>query len=294
MAVLEELQHALEDAATRAGDAVVGVGRRWALGSGVVAGPGRVVTNAHNLRGGEVTVTFNGGRTATATPAGVDVDGDIAVLDVDTGDAPAPEWSDAHAAVGMPVFALSNPGGRGLRVTFGFVSGTERSFRGPRGRRIRGSVEHTAPLLPGSSGGPVVDASGRLLGINTNRLGEGFYLAIPADGALKERIDRLGRGETSTRPRLGIGVAPPHVARGLRKAVGLPEADGVLVRVLENDSPAAAAGIREGDLITAVGGEPVTSIDDLHDALDGARGDIAIKLLRGVDEVDVTATISES
>ena len=107
-----------------------------------------------------------------------------------------------------------------------------------------GSVEHTAPLAPGSSGGALLDAPGRLLGINTNRLGEGFYLALPADDALRDRIDALGRGESTERPRLGIAVAPQHVARRLRRSVGLPERDGLLVRGVEDGSPAAAAGIQ--------------------------------------------------
>src|SRR5205823_1110623 len=112
-------------------------------------------------------------RTAEGRVAGRDIDGDLAVIEVDTGEAPALPWADGAApGIGTPVFGLANPGGRGLRVTFGFVSGVDRSFRGPRGRRITGSLEHTAPLLPGSSGGPVVDAGGQLLGINTNRLGE--------------------------------------------------------------------------------------------------------------------------
>ena len=108
----------------------------------------------------------------------------------------------------MPVFALANPGGRGLRVTFGFVSGIDRTFRGPRGLRITGSLEHTAPLLPGSSGGPVLDAAGQLLGINTNRLGEGFYLAIPADEALRGRVDALARGESAGRRGLASRSLP--------------------------------------------------------------------------------------
>ena len=107
------------------------------------------------------------------------------------------------------MFALSNPGGRGLRVTFGFVSGIDRTFRGPRGLRITGSLEHTAPLLPGSSGGPVLDAEGQLLGINTNRLGEGFYLAIPADEALRGRVDALARGESVRRRRSLASPSPP-------------------------------------------------------------------------------------
>ena len=150
--------------------------------------------------------------------------------------------------------ALGNPNGHGPRVTFGFVSGTGRSFRGPRGRRVAGAVEHTAPLMPGSSGGPVVDLAGNLLGINTNRLGNGFYLAIAADATLRDRVNALGRGESPKRRRLGVGLAPSHVARRLRAAVGLPEREGLLVREVEDDSPAAKAGIAEGDLLVAVGG----------------------------------------
>ena len=164
---------------------VAGIGQRWGSGSGIVLGAGRVLTNAHNVRGSQVTVTFADGRTAEGDVTGHDIDGDLAVIEADTGQAPALPWATAAPAIGMPVFALANPGGRGLRVTFGSVSGIDRTFRGPRGLRITGSLEHTAPLLPGSSGGPVLDAAGQLLGINTNRLGEGFYLAIPADEALR-------------------------------------------------------------------------------------------------------------
>ena len=179
--------------------------------------------------------------------------------------------------------------GRGLRVTLGFITGVERSFRGPRGRRITGSIEHDAPLLPGSSGGPVVSREGRLLGLNTHRLGEGFYLAIPADDTLRARVEALARGESKSRARLGIGVAPSHVARGLRRAVGLPDADGLLVRLVEDDSPASRAGLAVGDLITRAAGQPVGGTDDLFKALETADGVIELVILRGADErtVDV-------
>src|SRR6201987_3828327 len=217
MAILDEIGASIKQLAEGPGASVVGVGQRWGVGSGIVLGEGTVLTNAHNVRGDRVTVTFADGREEEGTVAGRDVDGDLAVISVDTGGVPALPWADGAAAeVGTPVFALANPGGRGLRVTFGFVSGVDRSFRGPRGRRITGSVEHTSPLLPGSSGGPVVNAAGELLGINTNRLGEGFYLAISADGALRERADALGRGEFATPPRLGVALAPGHVARRRR------------------------------------------------------------------------------
>jgi serine protease Do len=273
----------------------VGVGQRWGAGSGIVLGDGTVLTNAHNVRGGTVTVTFADGRAADGTVAGHDTDGDLAVIAVDTGGVPALPWAGGAAAeLGTPVFALANPGGRGLRVTFGFVSGLERAFRGPRGRRITGSLEHTAPLLPGSSGGPVLDADGQLLGINTNRLGEGFYLAIPADEALRGRADALARGQTATSPRLGVAIAPGHVARRLRRAVGLPDTDGLLIREVAEASPAARAGLASGDLIVAAAGQPASTPDDLFDALAAARGGtLELKVVRGTDERTLQVTFTE-
>lgn len=291
MAVFTELTHAIKKLAEEVGPSLVGVGQRWGIGSGVVIGPGKVLTSAHNVRGDEISVTFSDGRTETGSVSGIDVDGDLVVVSVDTKDSPAIAWpGDGGVEIGSPVFALANPGGRGLRVTVGLVSGTERSFRGPRGRRISGSLEHTAPLLPGSSGGPIVDEDGTLLGLNTNRLGEGFYLAIPADPALRERVDALGRGETPERPRLGVAIAPPLVARRLRRAVGLPEAEGLLVRGVEEDGPAAHAGINEGDLITSAAGKPLRDADELYAVLDALTPGATLKLtvLHGTEERQVT------
>jgi serine protease Do len=287
MSLLDEVQTTIRQLADGAGQSVVGIGQRWGVGSGVVLGDGRVLTNAHNVRGDQVTVTFADERTAEGTVAGHDIDGDLAVIEVGTAGAAALPWASAGAELGQPVFALSNPGGRGLRVTFGFVSGIERTFRGPRGRRITGSLEHTAPLLPGSSGGPVLNAGGQLLGINTNRLGEGFYLAIPADEALRGRVDALGRGESAAPPpRLGVALAPGHVARRLRRSVGLPETEGLLIRGVEDDSPAAQAGLAQGDLIVTAAGRPVRDPDDLFDALQtaAAADSIQLTVVRGTDE----------
>ena len=287
MTTLADLGREVGDIAQRIGPSVVGIGNRWRGGSGVVIATDRILTNAHNLHGEELTVTFADGRSADATVLGVDADGDLAVLQASTeGTSPLEPAADAPG-VGTPVVALGNPNGQGARVTVGFVSGVDRSFRGPRGRRVAGDVEHTAPLMPGSSGGPIVDLDGRLLGINTNRIGNGFYQAIVADAALRDRVEALGRGESPTRRRLGVGLAPSHVARRLRRAVGLPERDGLLVREVEDDSPAAAAGIAEGDLIVSVGDRAIASADDLFDAL-GASGELELTVVRGADEVKVT------
>lgn len=295
MTALQELEQAVRALADRVGPSVVGIGDRWGRGSGVVIGDGRVLTNAHNVRGDRVAVSFPDGRVAEGSVAGVDVDGDLAVVAVDIGEASAPAWAEGEGpGIGAPIFALANPGGRGLRVTFGIVSGTERSFRGPRGRRIAGSMEHTAPLARGSSGGPVVDADGRLVGLNTNRAGDGFYLAIPASQDLRERAEALGRGESPSSPRLGVAVAPPWVAARMRRAVGLPEREGLLVRGVEEGSPADRAGLGRGDLIVGAGGRAVSSPDDLHTAMDeaGAGGTVTVTVIRGEEEREVAVSLS--
>jgi serine protease Do len=284
MSAIEEIQTAVAATADRVGPSIVGIGR-GTRGSGVVVDTGKVLTNAHNLRGEEVTVTFADGRQTRGTVAGWDGDGDLAVINVDTGNAAAVEWGDGNGlTVGTAVFGAGASHGGGTRVTFGLVSAIARAFRGPGGRRIEGSVEHTAPLAPGSSGGALLDSAGHLVGLNTNRIGEGFYLALPADAELRARVDALGRGESPERPRLGVAVAPSHVARKMRRSVGLPERDGILVRGVEDDSLAAAAGIQAGDLIVEAGGKPITDADDLYAALAELKVPFEVKLVRGNDE----------
>ncbi len=294
MTIFDDIQASIARLAQDAGPSVPGIGQRWGIGSGIVLGAGQVLTNAHNVRGTHATVTFADGRTVEGTVAGHDIDGDLAVIQADTGQIPALPWATTAPAIGMPVFALANPGGRGLRVTFGSVSGIDRTFRGPRGLRITGSLEHTAPLLPGSSGGPVLNAAGQLLGINTNRLGEGFYLAIPADEALRHRVDALARGESASRPQLGITITPGHVARRLRRAVGLPDTDGLLIRDVAEDSPAARAGLAPGDLIVAAASQPVRTVDDLSGALQAAGDTNELNVLRGTEERSIQVALGQN
>ena len=287
MEVLTSFQEAIAEAAARVGSSVVGLGRGWGRGSGVVIAKDRVLTNAHNVRRDQATVVFADGRRETGEWTAVDPDLDLAVLSVDTGDAPAVTWEpDDAPGVGTPVLALANPGGRGLRTTLGFVASEGRSFRGPRGRRIAGAIEHTAPLPRGSSGGPLVDVEGRLLGLNAVRLEGGLILAVPANASVKERAESLGRGEAPTAPRLGVAVAPPRVARRMRRAVGLPEQSGLLVRGVEDGSPAAAAGIERGDLLVAAAGRELDGVDALYEVLDGVADDGSVELtvVRGTDE----------
>jgi serine protease Do len=296
MPFLDELTAATDRVVAAAGGAVVRIGRAEGRGAGIVFAPGSVVTSAHNLRGEEVTVTFGDGRTVTGTVKGVDSDGDLAVVAADTGAVAPLGWADAVPALGAPVLALALPaGGGGVRVTFGTVSSVGRRFRGPRGRLITDGLEHTAPIGRGSSGGPLVDPEGRLIAINTHRPGDGLYLALPVTEVRRSRIEALARGESPARRRLGVALAPPHVARRLRAAVGLPAREGVLIREVGEGGPGAAAGLARGDLIVAAAGQPVSSLDDLLAAVDGVGedGTLALRVLRGTEEVEVTVRFDD-
>ena len=283
MSALDELQDAARTVATNLGSAIVSLGRDG-RGSGVVIADGQVVTCAHNLRDRTTQVTFADGRTAQGEVLAADTDGDLAVLAVDTAGATPAQWAPAPPGDGQVVFGAAR--GQGLRVTFGLVSGTDRTFRGPRGRRVTGSVEHTAPLARGSTGGALADAQGRVVGINTLRLGDRFALAQPADQAFQERVTRLAAGEAPTRRRLGVALAPPHVARRLRASVGLPERAGLLVRGVEDGSPAAQAGVEAGDLLVTAGDRSLASADDLFEVLQalGEGTSLTLGVVRGAEE----------
>ncbi len=299
MAAASTITTALQTAATTvdevAGPAVVRIGRHGGRGCGVVVAKDRVLTNAHNLRDRTTEITFADGRAEQGELAAVDPDGDLAVVAVDTADIAPIAWADDTPALGAIVFAIGRTPAGGPRLTFGMVSGTERAFRGPRGRQVTGSLEHTAPLARGSSGSPVVDEAGHLVGLNTARLGEGFYLALPADADLRRRVEALCAGESPKRFVLGVGLAPSEVAAKLRASVGLPARAGLLVRTVEAGSAAERAGLQVGDLLTAAGGADLASVDDLHQALDAARssGTLELHVVRGTDELNVTVTFEE-
>ena len=245
--MLQATGDAIAEIAARVGPSVAGLGRGWGRGSGVVFARDRVLTNAHVLRGPDVALTF-GDRVVHGRVAGIDRRRDLAVVAADTGEAaplpPAPE----PPALGAPVFALADPGGRGLRVTHGHVA--------TRPGRV---IEHTAPLPRGASGGPLVDEQGRLLALNTARLEGGFIVALPFDAV---RAEALARGEEARRPLLGVALDRRMVVRAVKDA-----------------SPAAAAGIRPGDRLVALGDRPLRSLDELLDAVE-AGGRLRLSVVR--------------
>jgi len=289
--LLSQLEEAAGRAAERVGAATVAIGRA-PRGSGVVVAPDRVLTNSHNLRDRTTQVTFED-RSDQAAVLAVDAASDLAVLEVSTEGIEPLSWAEAAPGVGAAVFAVAR-GARGTRLSVGFVAATQRAFRGPGGRPIGGGLEHTAPMARGSSGGPLVDTSGALVGINTHRLGEGFYVAQAVDPQLVERVTGLADGVSPRRAELGIAVAPSEVARRLRRSVGLEEHDGVLVRGVREGSPAAGADLREGDLIVRAGEQEITGIDQLHLALGGhdPSSPLLLGILRGAESLELRVEFS--
>jgi S1-C subfamily serine protease len=278
-------RQAIERLVTEAGPGVVGL-RERARGSGVVVGAQRVLTLASNLRGKEPAVVFGDGRRERGRLLGADPDLSIALLEVATGDSPPVAFADGDAsappAIGEPVFALANPSGRGLRVTAGAVASAPRSLRGPRGRPLEGLIEHTAPVPRGAGGGPLLDEKGRLLGLNAVRLEEGLILALPG-ARIRARLDTLADEGARAPRRLGVAIVPPRAARRLRRAVGLPEREGILVRAVQ----------QRGDLIVSLQDSEIASLDALFGALDAAplEQPIPVRVVRGEEERELDVTL---
>ncbi|MEO5723973.1 MAG: S1C family serine protease [Ilumatobacteraceae bacterium] len=285
--MFQEIENTIRSVTDRIGPAVVAIGRNG-RGTGFVVAPDRVLTSAHNLRDETVAITFADGRNEQGTVHGADVDGDVAVLAVPTGAATPVTFADTLPGIGAAVVAISRGGFR-VRTTLGFVSATGQSFRGPRGRLVRGSIEHTAPLARGSSGGPVCDSSGAVVGINTHRVGDGLYLARAADDVMRRLVADLLAGRSRQRRTLGVALAPAEVAARLRESVGLDAREGLLVRAVDDDGPAAQAGVAKGDLMVAIDDRALHTIDDLVGALEVLTAETAqLSIVRGGDERTVT------
>lgn len=313
--MFSEIEQVLRDAADRIGPAVIGLGRGWGHGSGVVVADGLALAALHGAGGGRrgrgrgrgdrfaderdtrtPAATFPDGRTVATRVAGRDPATGLAVLELDTGGVdPVPAITDgAGPGIGTAVIALGNPGGRGLRVTHGFVASRPRPVEGPRGRAVEGAFEHTAPLPRGSAGGPVVGIDGRLLGVSVFRPSPGLILALATGADVAARAGAVARGDILPPRTIGVALAPAHVARRLRRAVGLPEVDGLLVRGVDPGSPAEAAGFAVGDLVTHAGETPATDVGVLAAAIDAtpSGASLTLRVLRGTEERLITVVPS--
>jgi len=243
-------------------------------GSGVLIAPdGYALTNSHVVHGASgIEATLTDGRTLLADVFGDDPATDLALLRLPGSDLPFAELGDSNALrVGDWVIAVGSPYGLSFTVTSGIVSALGRSLQSrQRGRTIEGVIQTDAPLNPGNSGGPLLDAEGRVVGINTAVFfpAQGLCFAIPARTASHVTSEILRHGRVR-RAWLGVRAEELLLPARVVELNGLAGNRGVAVRDIEPDSPAARGGLRSGDILVALDGQPVATVSDLHRLLSG-------------------------
>jgi S1-C subfamily serine protease len=291
MDALLSLSNDLAAAVERAAPAVVAVHARRLPSTGIHWRPGIVVTAEHTVRTAEdITVTVADGRSLPAVLAGRDPGTDLAVLRVaDAGSVVATLGDDAALKVGHMVLAL----GYGPRASWGVISALGPRWRSWRGGDIDRLVRLDLVLYPGFSGGPLVDAAGRVVGLNTSGLARETRLALPVTMVTRVADELLQKGHVS-RGYLGLGMQPVRLPEPLRAQLGL--GDGALIVVMvEPSGPAARAGVLLGDVLVALDGEPVGDLDDVQARLGSDRvgAEISAVVLRGGVRTELRITVGE-
>ena len=269
-------------------------------GSGVVIAPdGYILTNSHVVHEhARLGATLTQGDSLDATLVGEDPDTDLAVVHINASGLPYASLGDSSSLrVGQLVIAIGNPLGFQSTVSTGVVSAVGRSLRSQQGRLIENIVQHTAPLNPGNSGGPLVDSRGRVIGINTAiiAMAQGIGFSIPANTAKWVISELLTHGRVR-RAYLGIAARTRPLDRRLARFHELDNKSAVEVMQVQPDTPAQQAGLRDGDLIAAMDGQPIAEVDDLHRFLTNWSIGVAIKLLvlRGTQRLDLEVTPAEA
>jgi S1-C subfamily serine protease len=303
-ALLDAYSRAVVDVVRRAGPAVVGVqpGERQpdgefaphGYGSGVFITPdGYALTNDHVVgRAGDLRVVLPDGRELRAQLVGRDPATDLALLRAEASALPFVRLEvERPVHAGQLAVAIGNPLGFESSVTAGVVSATGRSLRGQNGRLIDSVIQHTAPLNPGNSGGPLLDSAGAVIGINTAIIAyaQGLGFAVPATTADWVVMQLLTHGRVR-RARLGVGGRTRPIDRRLARILGLAQASAVEVLSLGEGGPAARAGLRIGDWILSLDGKPTGSLDALVRLLgpEHIGRPAQVTLLRGRERLSLT------
>lgn len=278
------------------GRSVVAVhARRRIPSSGIVWRPGVVAAAAHTItRDEDITVTLASGRTTAATLAGSDPATDLAVLRLEDAAVPPVERGvESDLQVGRLVLALGRPGPQ-LTASLGIISAVGGEWRTWQGGRIDHFLRLDLAIYDGFSGGPLVEAGGRVLGLNTSGLARAMALAIPA--ATVDRVaDQLLASGRVSRGYLGVAVQPVQIPARLGERLGLPGRLGLVIVNLEAGGPAEAAGLLLGDVLVALDGQSVGDPADLLAALgpDRVGRRVEVRLVRAGELATVAVTIGE-
>lgn len=296
MSVLAGLSHDLSSTVELVGRSVVAINaRRRIPSSGVVWRPGVVVAASHTIaRDEDINVTLASGRTAAATLAGRDPATDLAVLRLEDAAVPPVErGEEADLQVGRMVLALGRPGPQ-LTASLGIISAIGGEWRTWQGGRVERFVRLDLSIYDGFSGGPLVEAGGRVLGLNTSGLARAMALALPASTVDRVSDQLLASGRVS-RGYLGVAVQPVQLPESLRRKLGLAGRVGLVVVNLEAGGPAEQAGLLLGDIMTALDGSEVGDPADLLASLGGERvgKPIELQLVRAGELRTVAVTVGE-
>ena len=294
---LTALSNDLAAAVDTVGRSVVAIhARRRIPASGVVWQPGVVIAAHHTIqRDDDITVTLHDGSTITASLAGRDPSTDIAVLRLPEGTAAAPPVAPSAETprVGQLVLALGRPGSS-VTASLGIVSAIGGEWRTWQGGTIDRFVRLDVAVYDGFSGGPLVDATGRVVGINTSGLARATALTVPAATVSRIAGQLLARGHIA-RGWLGIATQPVRLPAALQRSLGTAAEAGLVVVNVEPDSPADRGGLLIGDILLALDDRPVSDPGDVLGALGGERigQSVALQVARGGRAEQLTVTVGE-
>jgi S1-C subfamily serine protease len=268
-------------------------------GSGVIfRRDGQILTNAHVVAGArKIVVALADGRRFDGAIRGADRAHDIATVKIGARDLPVAELNERPLRIGQLVIAVGNPFGLGWTVTAGVVSALGRSLQGPNGVKLESLIQTDTPINPGSSGGPLVDTKGRVVGITTAvvQFAQGLGFAVPTVTALSVLGKFLEpRAVKTSTPALGLGGMPTRIEDWIVGRNRLNQREGVLVLEVKPDSPAEKASLRLLDIIVEVDGKSIHSPNELERTLNGHRSgeSVTIGFLREGTRRRVTAVLN--
>jgi len=295
--VLPDLSEALADAVSAAGNGVVRVeGRERLPATGIVWDAEGLIVTAHHVleRDENINIGFQDGETVAAELLGRDPATDLALLRTPKQGTPkqgssAPTWAEPESLrVGHMVLALGRPGSN-VRATLGIVAALGNAWRTPAGGPVDRYLQTDTVMYPGFSGGPLVDAQGRFVGLNSSSLVRGVSITVPAPTLNRVVRDLRDHGNVR-RAYLGVGAQPTRLPDAVAKELG--QETGLLLVSVEQGSAAEQGGLFLGDTLVSLGGAPVRHMDDLFSSLDGDRigKPLTVRILRGGQLVELTVS----
>jgi len=293
MGSLKDLSKEIEALVEKASQSVVRVdARRGRAGTGIVWDSGLVLTANHVVEQEEDIEVVVDGKSAKASLVGRDPATDLALLKVDGLSAPAmPRAKVSDLKPGQIVLAIGRPGS--LKATFGTISAVSSSWRGWRGSEIEHLIQTNAPLYPGFSGGPLVDADGRAVGMNSWVFGRGDGRAIAMDVA-ERVVESLRADGRIKRPYLGIGTQQVPLPDAVKARVN--QDSGLLIVAIEPQSPADKAGLMQGDTMVALNGTVTNNLEDLYAGLRKIKvgATQTVKVVRAGEVKEIAVTVGEA